>query len=303
MLNDKPREQVEETVARNPQRADHYLGQFVSVDGTRLHYVSKGAGRPVVFIHGNPGSHLDFSLCLLSDLSRSYRTLAFDRPGHGYSERGTGDSVTVEGQARALLAALDELKVERPLVVGHSWGGAVALAMAVERPEEIAGLVLLAPAAFPSPTSNWWTPLVHIPVISSLIVKALTPLIGRRLIRESLSVAYHPQEIQPQHLQAAESLWMRPQQVRACASDDRDLNASLMRLQSRYAEIRLPVTVVTGDSDRLVEPEEAERLHRTIKDSRFVRIAQTGHQIPHTRPDVVTDAIAETWQLIDRQPD
>src|SRR2546428_678143 len=73
-----------------PASARHYLGQFVSVNGQRLHYVSKGLGRPVVFIHGNPGSHQDYSMGLLGRVAQSYRAFAFDRPGHGYSERHNG---------------------------------------------------------------------------------------------------------------------------------------------------------------------------------------------------------------------
>ena len=274
------------------QLARHYFGQFVSVDGLRLHYVSRGVGKPVVFIHGNPGSHQDFSMTMFGDVSESHRVVAFDRPGHGYSERHNGASVTVEMQARLLRDALKQLSIERPILVGHSWGGAVALAMALESQQDVAGLVLLAPAAYPGDSAQWWTVLPHVPLLGNFFLKTLTPLIGRRIVRDSLKEAYHPQPVQEDYLQAAEVLWTRPEQIRACASDDRTLDTSLKLLSERYSEIRLPVVIVTGDSDLLVNPENnAHRLHQTISGSELIRLPSTGHQIPQTRPASVSDAI------------
>lgn len=291
-------DQASET--RSAQRnSRNYLGQFVSVDGLRLHYVSKGNGRPVVFIHGNPGSHQDYSMTVLGEAAHSYRALAFDRPGHGYSERRNGRSTTVEVQARLLSEALRKLGVEKPLIVGHSWGGAMALAMALHHEDDLSGLVLLAPAAYASGAPQWWAALPHLPVLGSVFLKVLTPLIGRRLIKDSLRDAYFPEPVQEDYLQAAELLWTRPNQVRACAADDRSLNESLKSLSTGYAEIKLPVVIVTGDSDVLLRPEEqADRLHRAIPGSELIRLPRTGHQIPQTHPESVSEAIQRAWELV-----
>lgn len=268
-----------------------YFGQFISVDGLRLHFVSKGAGRPIVFIHGNPGSHQDFSRNLLGKLSESYRTVAFDRPGHGHSERHQGATDTVEVQAQTLWAALKQLSIERPIIVGHSWGGAVALAMALDG-QDLEGLVLLAPAAYPGDPAQWWTLLPHLPLLGNFFLKTLTPLLGGRIVRSSLKEAYDPQPVQEDYAQAAAALWTRPEQIRACASDDRSLDDSLKLLSERYGEIRVPVVMVTGDSDLLVNPEEqASRLHRSIRESKLICLEGVGHQIPQTRPEVVIEAI------------
>jgi pimeloyl-ACP methyl ester carboxylesterase len=291
-------DQASET--RSAQRnSRNYLGQFVSVDGLRLHYMSKGTGRPVVFIHGNPGSHQDYSMTVLGDVANSFRALAFDRPGHGYSERRNGTSTTVEVQASLLRDALRSLGVEKPLIVGHSWGGAVALAMALQHEEDLSGLVLLAPAAYASGAPQWWASLPHLPVLGSVFLKVLTPLIGRRIIKDSLKDAYHPEPLQEDYLQAAELLWTRPEQVKACAADDRSLNESLKVLSDSYAQIKLPVVIVTGDSDVLLRPEEqADRLHGTIPGSELIRLPRTGHQIPQTHPESVSEAIKRAWELV-----
>lgn len=284
--------------SRVGQAGRNYLGQFVSVNGRRLHYVSKGSGRPVVFLHGNPGSHHDYAM-VLGAVAQSYRTFAFDRPGHGYSERHDSTSAPLEVQSRVLHEAFRRLSIEKPLVVGHSWGGSLALAMAVARSDALAGLVLLAPAAYPSDDPQWWTYLTHIPLLGGLVLRTFAPLIGRGIVRESLKDAYHPEPVPPDYAELAEALWTRPDQIRACANDDRSLDLSLQSLSQRYAEIDVPVLIITGDSDRLVRAEQhAIRLHETIPRAELIGLEQTGHQIPQTRPESVIAAIDRAWELV-----
>ena len=123
------------------------ISKYVIVENTRLHFLIQGAGRPVVLIHGNPGSCQDWTR-LYSSLAARYQAIAFDRPGHGQSERPDREDATVEVQARMLHAALQELGVERPILVGHSWGSALALVYALEFPNDLVGLVLLATAVY-----------------------------------------------------------------------------------------------------------------------------------------------------------
>jgi pimeloyl-ACP methyl ester carboxylesterase len=222
----------------------------------------------------------------------------FDRPGHGYSERGDEKSMTVEGQARLLLKALEQLNVESPIVVGHSWGGSVALAMALLPGAKVSGLVLLAPAAYPSAGSEWWAHLVEAPIIGAYLVKALTPLIGKRIVRESLREAYYPNEIQPEYLESVAELWLSEGRIKALVEDDKSLDASLELMSQSYSELRLPVIIVTGTSDQVVKPhEQAERLHAAIHGSRLITLPDTGHQIPQLRPDAVQEAIELAYPI------
>ena len=140
--------------------------KFVTIDGTRLHFFIKGAGRPVVLIHGNPGSGQDWTR-LFGPLAAHHKTIAFDRPGHGRSERPKQIDATVEVQARLLHDALKQLHVERPIVVGHSWGGALALVYAINYPKDVSGVVLVAPAVYES-QDFVVTNLPAVPVIGDL---------------------------------------------------------------------------------------------------------------------------------------
>ena len=275
--------------------------QFVLVDGLKLHYVSAGSGRPVVLIHGNPGSHQDYTMALLEKLSRSFHVIAFDRPGHGYSERHDSVGNTVEVQAKLIRDALRKLSIRKPILVGHSWGGSVVLAAAVAHPEELSGIVLLAPAAYPNVSMEWWSPLPEVPVLGKFFLHMLTPLIGRAIVNVNLKQAYHPQAVHQNYAEQSVEMWTMPERVRAFASDERTLRSSLKTLSPRYSDIQLPVVIVTGSADLLLEPENhAHKLHQSIEGSELIVLPETGHQLPQTRPDSVVEAVEMAWRAVDR---
>ena len=274
-----------------------YATRSIVVDGLRLNYISAGSGRPVVLIHGNPGSHHDYTLSVFGKLSRSYQVLAFDRPGHGYSERSDSVNTTVEVQAEVICAALRKLSIEKPVLVGHSWGGSVALAAAVANQRDLSGIVLLAPAAYPAVSVEWWSLLPLIPVLGKFAVKTLTPLIGPAIVKESLKSAYHPQNVQDDYAQRCAEMWTRPDRVKAYACDEKTLRASLKALSEQYPKIDLPVVIVTGTADRVLDPDKhAHPLQQTLRNSKLVVLPETGHQLPHTRPDVVISAVDAVWE-------
>jgi pimeloyl-ACP methyl ester carboxylesterase len=291
--------------------------RFVSVDGARLHFVIKGAGRPVVLIHGNPGSCQDWAR-LYTPISSRYQVVAFDRPGHGHSDRPNHRDITVNVQAEMLHTALRELQIERPILVGHSWGGALALAYAVEFPDDVSGLVLLAPAVYESDDGvSFLSKLPGFPIIGDIVNFLFTPLIGPWVVRTDVTKAFAPDAIPKHYLRHVLSEWTRPKKVKWYSVDDALLNEQLPKLSSRYAELiesnphesdsfasppgdsvsngsrlRMPVSIVTGDSDLIVPAtENAHRLSTALPHSELIVLEKTGHQILFTRPDAVVEAI------------
>ena len=266
--------------------------KFVTVDGARLHFVIKGAGRPVVLIHGNPGSCQDWSR-LYGPISSRYCAFAFDRPGHGHSDRPNHRAITVNVQAQMLHASLKELNVEMPILVGHSWGGSLALAYALEFPNELAGAVLLAPAAFESDDGvSFLSKVPGWPVIGDVVNFIFTPLLAAWLVRTDLAKAFAPDRVPKNYLRHVLAEWTRPKKVKWYSVDDALLNDSLPEFTSRYSEIRVPVAIVTGDSDLIVPAKEnAHRLHEAVPHSELIVLDKTGHQIPFTRPEAVVEAI------------
>jgi pimeloyl-ACP methyl ester carboxylesterase len=277
-------------------------GDFVSVGGVNLHYLTAGSGRPVVLIHGNPGSHHDYTMAVLDKLSRRFQVFVFDRPGHGRSERDSSIPMKAEMQAALIREALRKLNIRKPILVGHSWGGALVLAAAVAYEDEFSGIVLLAPAAYPTVSREWWSLIPGIPVIGKFMVHTLTPFIGRAVVKSTLKDAYHPQAVQEHYAGRSAQLWTRPEQITAYAYDERTLRSSLKSLNARYSELRLPVVIVTGAEDQLLDPEKhAYLLHKTIKGSELVVLSQTGHQLPQTRADSVIAAIETAWRAVDQR--
>jgi pimeloyl-ACP methyl ester carboxylesterase len=273
---------------------EHALAEsrFVNVSDANLHFVIKGKGRPVVLIHGNPGSCHDWSR-LYAPISRRYRALAFDRPGHGHSERPNHRPVTVEVQAEMLHSALNELEITRPILVGHSWGGSLALVYALMFPHELSGAVLLAPAAYESDDGvSFLGKLPGWPVIGDVLNFVFTPLVGAWLVRTDIAKAFAPDPVPDKYLRHVLSEWTRPKKVKWYSVDDALLVDSLPKFAERYPEISVPLAIVAGDSDQIVPTEQnAGRLNQALPHSHFSLLPQTGHQIQFTRPDAVLSAI------------
>jgi pimeloyl-ACP methyl ester carboxylesterase len=268
------------------------LSKFVTVNEARLHFVIKGAGRPVVLIHGNPGSCQDWGR-LYGPLASRYCGFAFDRPGHGHSDRPNHRPITVDVQAQMLHTALKELNVEQPILVGHSWGGALAVAYALEFPGDLSGAVLLAPAVYESEDGvSFLSKVPAWPVVGDLVNFLFTPLLGAWIVREDLQKAFSPDLVPKHYLRHVLSEWTRPRKVKWYSVDDALLNESLVKFAARYSGIRVPVVIVTGDSDLIVPAKEnAHRLYEALPHAELIVLEKTGHQIPFTRPDAVVDAI------------
>ena len=298
-------EQRSQTPEVNPQQSTstieaqplRFASRFVTVDGTRLHYLVQGNSRPVVFIHGNPGSAQDW-MAEFTPLVSRHKVLAFDRPGHGRSQRPKHGEATVEVQAQLLHDALAQLRVERPILVGHSWGAALALVYAINYPDEVAGVVVVAPAAFETHDGSFLTGLPTVPVIGDAANYVLTPLIGPSVVRGELRRAFSPDPVPKNYLKSVLSEWTKPSKARAYALDEDVYNPSVKKFSPRYAEIVVPVSIVTGDADLIVsEKENADRLHEVLPKSRLIVLPKTGHQIPFTHPQSVIDEIERVQRL------
>jgi pimeloyl-ACP methyl ester carboxylesterase len=272
--------------------------KFVTVDGTRLHFFIEGAGRPVVLIHGNPGSGQDWTR-LFGPLAAHHRIIAFDRPGHGLSQRPKHGDTTVEVQARLLHDALRELRVERPIIVGHSWGGALALVYAINYPEEVAGVVLVAPAVYESQEiGSMVTDLPAVPVIGDAANSVLTPLFGASVVRSELKKAFSPDPVPESYLRSVLPEWTSQIKVKWYSIDDALLNDCLKKFSPRYPEISVPVSILAGDSDLCVSKKDnAERLHQALPKSNLIVLLKTGHEIPFTRAQSVVEEIERVQRL------
>jgi len=246
----------------------------------------------VVLIHGNAGSVEDFEGRTLSLLSTHYRVLAIDRPGHGRSDRPARNA-SVEFQADLLHHTLSILGISDPILVGHSWGAALALAYALRYPSDVSAMVLLAPAAYPDDSGDGLLrTATRVPLIGDLTLLLGKVLIGRHMLKAALRRAFSPQPVSERYFKIANSRWLDRKHLKAYVEDEASLNDSLKRMSKRYSEISVPVIIVTGDKDKIVSPElNAIALHKVLPLSELIEMKDKGHEIPQTDPETIDVAV------------
>lgn len=285
-------------VVRNQTRQverDHPpRGDFITVDGVRLHYLSQGEGPPVVLLHGNGATAEDFrNAGLLDELARTHRVIAFDRPGYGYSERPRSTIWGPAEQAKLLAAALAQLGVERAVVLAHSWGTLVALAMARQDPSLVAGLALAAGYYYPGVRLDVLTATPAIPVLGDLMRYTVSPLFGRLIWPLVTRRAFHPNPVPDSFRRYPKWMSLRPGQLRAEAAETAMLIPSAAVLARHYPELQMPVEIIAGDGDKIATTgHHARRLQEGIAHGRLTVLPGTGHMVQHISPATLVQAVA-----------
>lgn len=276
-------------------RASHPpLGQFVTVAGRRLHLLQQGAGPDLVLIHGASGNMRDFTFDLMGRLTDSYRVTVLDRPGLGHSDRLDRDGASIFEQADVILAALDAVGVSRPLVLGHSYGAAVALAMATCHRGRVAGLILLAGASHPwhTPLSRYYQVLSH-PVGQVLAVPLLTAWVPDRVVSDTIASVFAPQPTPPGYAAYfGPGLTLQRRALRENALQRASVLHEITQMVPHYPSLDLPIEILHGDQDTTVGLSiHSEPLARAVKDANLVVMHGVGHAPHHADPTTVLAAI------------
>ncbi len=286
-------------------------GRFVPVDGGRLHIDELSERRQdetaVVLVHGASGNMEDMRIALGDAISDRYRTILIDRPGRGWSERGSGrDPASPQRQTDMAAEALSRLGVKRAIIVGHSWGGAFATAFAIRHPELTAGLVLLAPTSHPWQGGvSWYYTLVTTPLIGPLFAYTMVLPLGALLAGNATASVFEPQAPPDGYVtRSATRLVLRPKAFEANAQDMTELKGNLEKLVPLYPSIHAPTFILIGDRDLTVSNDvHAQALTKAIPDARLEILQGVGHMPHHARPDRVLAAIDEVMRLSDVDSD
>lgn len=286
--------------ARRAERESPPIGQFVDVDGVRLHYIERGEGPPVVLLPGNAVLVQDFlGNGLIDRLSEQHRVIAFDRPGFGHSERPRDRLWTAKAQAALLRQAFTMLSIEQPVVLGHSWGTLVALALALEYPADIRGLVLV--SGYYYPTVRVDVPMVvptAIPVVGDFMRYTITPLLGRLSLNRLVKTMFAPMPVPPDFFETLpREMMLRPSQIRANAEDAAYVIPAAVEFRKRYAELKIPVRLLAGSDDKIVDPDaHSVRLHRELPQSELTVVPHAGHMVQYAQPEQAIAAVAGVFQ-------
>ena len=288
--------------ARRIAQAHPPAGRFVEVGGARLHVVDidERAQRsdddpPVVLLHGASGNLEDMRLALADRLKEHHRVILLDRPGHGWSEREADDASPAR-QAAMIAEALERLDVGRAVVVAHSFAGSIATALALEDPGRVAGLVLIAPVLYPWSTGiAWYYSLASTPIVGPLFAHTFAVPVGSLLMQPVARTVFAPQEAPADYVERTGiALVLRPENFLANARDVAGLHAYVTRQAPRYASIKAPTVIITGDRDTVVSPDiHARAFAAKVPQSKLVVLEGVGHMPHHVAADRVVAAIDE----------
>jgi pimeloyl-ACP methyl ester carboxylesterase len=287
---------INRNLARQAEQKNPPAGRFLDVNGVRLHYVERGSGEPLVFLHGNGSMIQDFESSGLIDLAaKTHRVIVFDRPGFGHSDRPRNVVWTPDAQAGLIQQALKRLDVSNAIVLGHSWGASVAVALALKYPGLIKGLVLASGYYYPTARPDvvaMGAPAL--PLIGDLLSHTLSPLISRAIWPLMMAKIFGPRSVPKKFEAFPKEMALRPSQIRASAAESALMIPDAFRLRNQYADLKMPVVIIAGEQDRLIDIDtQSARLHNDISQSRFNRVAGNGHMIQQTATDQVMSAIRE----------
>ncbi|MGC6476582.1 MAG: alpha/beta fold hydrolase [Parvibaculales bacterium] len=297
---------LHETMLRRTIEAAHPpKGAFVDVPTARLHYIHRAAKfnenalkdpHPVVLIHGASGNAQDMELAFFDTLAPDIDVYAFDRPGLGWSESKISAELmsSPQAQADAIAQAIDKLGLEKPVIVGFSWGGAVAAAFASEYGDKISGVVALAGVFYPwQGTDVWYQKLAEVPIINQLFMRLALVKIGQDMIPASIDATFTPEASFPDYQKlAAIDLILRPSPFIYNSVYGMRLRGHLHDMTARYADINVPLVLAAGDRDQTVyTPNQSQRLLKTVQNAHFMHFIGAGHMLHHTRNQPIVTAI------------
>jgi pimeloyl-ACP methyl ester carboxylesterase len=282
--------------ARRAERQVPAEGKYVQVKGARLHYLEMGSGPAIVMVHGLTGQLRNFTYALAGLLSGRYRIVVVDRPGSGYSTWTREGNHGLRAQAAIVASFIEVLGLERPLLVGHSLGGAIALALALDRSELIGGLALIAPLTQPlSKTPRIFAPLmIASPVVRRLLASTLAIPLGALNRRKTMAAIFGP-DAAPRDfaVRGGGLLAARPSAIHAASAELSTAVAELEEMVPRYGDLVLPLGILFGEGDRILSPQDHGKKTAAMVPGAEFRLIEGGHMIPLTSAEIVADWISE----------
>lgn len=283
--------------ARAVERAHPPHGTFFDLGDVRLHVLMRGAGEPILYLHGNGAMIQEVEATGLVDaLSATHRVIIPDRPGFGHSTRPRHVAWTPERQARAIAELLSRIAPGPVTVVAHSWGTLVALALALDHPAHVSGLVLVSGLYFPEARSDIVLAAPAIPIVGDIMRYTVSPLAGWAIAERLIQKAFAPNPVTPRfRAEFPIGMALRPWQLRAAAEEIAMMQTAPARLSARYGQLACPVTLLAGRADQIVDSRRhTERLAAQLPQAKIAVIENVGHMLPHIVPTEVMRAATET---------
>lgn len=278
-------------------------GKFVDVAGATIHLVDIGPkearGLPIILIHGASSSIETMRQPLGNMLAKNHRVILIDRPGHGWSTRERRDDSTPAIQARMIDEALGKLGIESAILVGHSWAGAMMPEFALNHSKRVAGLVMLSPVAYPWPGGvGTFNKIAAIPVLGPLLAYTITLPLGTFMVDSGINYVFIPQTPPEGYSDSTQvRLVLRPNAFLNNAWDLTTLKSEVAKQSPNYPKIKVPVVIVTGDTDNTVSPKIHSRpFAEAVPQTKLIVLPNVGHMPQVVASDLIVREIEAMQQ-------
>ncbi|NCG10884.1 MAG: alpha/beta fold hydrolase [Alphaproteobacteria bacterium] len=279
-------------------------GDFVDVETAKIHFLTRkkisdtknSKNAPVILIHGSSGSSADMELAFFDIFPDDIDLYAFDRPGIGWSKTKLSplEMSNPMKQAEAIHMAVKKLKLDKPIIVGHSWGGAVAIAYAKQFGDEVSGVVSLAGVAYPwKGPHGWYDNLLTTPVINHIFTRLFLNKMGQLYVPLSINAIFEPEVARSDYREGAQAeIILRPSTIINNSFYSYNLRRHLKTMSKKYNDINTPFLIVAGNRDYIVHSKnQSERLHNEVAGSEYMLFKDTGHMPHHTQTQILADKI------------
>jgi pimeloyl-ACP methyl ester carboxylesterase len=273
-------------------------GRHLELGKVKLRILQAGSGPDVLFIHGLPGTIEDWDP-MVKLLVPSFRLTFYDRPGHGHSS-AEGHQFTLESNARVALKLIDRLELKEVTVVGHSYGGAVAMAIAARDPASVKAYVSVGGVVtyYPGREIPVELQLVQIPILGRGLSTALSPLFGPTMVEEGVREAFYPNrdKMPPGFVDRSKEIWLSTKVGVTTAREKTNLSSCQQELMKRYAriaEIESKIVLVHGAEDQTVHKRHSIDAHRKLPRSKLVLIPGVGHYVQFADPEQLAQIIRD----------
>ena len=279
-------------------------GDFVDVETAKIHFLTRKkaadienqGNAPVVLIHGSSGSSADMELAFFDAFPDDIDLYAFDRPGIGWSKTKLSplEMSNPMKQAEAIHMAVKKLKLDKPIIVGHSWGGAVAIAYAKQFGNEISGAVSLAGVAYPwKGPYGWYDVLLTTPVFNHIFTRLFLNKMGQLYVPLSIKAIFEPEAARGDYRKGAQAeIILRPSTIINNSYYSLNLRRHLKTMSEKYNDIKIPLLIVAGNRDYIVHSKsQSERLHNEVAGSEYILFKGAGHMPHHTQTLILAEKI------------
>ena len=255
--------------------AEH--SRFVEVDAVQVHYQEAGQpdAEPIILIHGFASSTLVWSKVFLELAAAGFRVIAPDLIGYGYSGKPRHLDYSIGSQARIVVGLLDKLGIDRAIITGSSYGGAVAATIALDYPQRVKKLVLVGAVTNNEPTRYLLMRLFGSPIIGDILSPFLVG--SRRLLRLRMKRVYdrHSWVLDERRVEARHLPLRAAGTHRAIIRTVRRWDAD--RIQRQAHLISQPTLLLWGENDKEVPLRDGRLLHELVENSRLLVFPDCGH--------------------------